>query len=332
MHEHPENPVKGFHLNSLASTLTTWREVVEKFIEADEEKKKGNIEQMKVWTNTEMGETWEEDGEQIDEEYLLKRRERYNCEVPDEVIYLTAGVDTQDDRFEIEVVGWGPEYESWGIKYAAIYGDTSNLRNHVWKDLDAFLMQTFEKADGTKLKIICTCIDSGGHRTNQVYKFCKARFHRKVFAIKGSNDSAAAYIQKPTKNNREQAYLFTLGVDTGKSLLLQRLKLEEDGPGYCHFPKDEKGKPYSPRGYDEQYFKGLTAERQVMRYKQGKAYFAWELKDKGEHRRNEPLDCRNYATAAIEITNLPLKKKEEPKEVTTATKKRRRRRSSGGIV
>lgn len=328
VHEDPENPVKGFHLNTLASTLASWREVVEKFLVANEEKKKGNIELLKVWTNTELGETWEEDGEQVEEDDLMKRRERYNCEVPEEVMYLTAGVDTQDDRFEVEIVGWGPEYESWGIKYAVIYGDLK--LQQVWDDLDAYLQQTFTRADGSKLKIVCTCMDSGGHFTNQVYKFCKARFNRKVFAIKGSNDSAAAYIQKPTKNNREQAYLFTLGVDTGKSLLLQRLKLTEEGPGYCHFPKDEKGKPYSPRGYDENFFKGITAEKQVIVYKKGRPFFEWRLRDLGQHKRNEALDCRNYATAAIEITGLPLKKVEKPAAGTTVKRKKRRR--SGGIL
>ena len=332
IHENPENPVKGFHLNTLASTLTTWRDMVEKFIVADEQVKKGNIELMKVWVNTELGETWEEDGEQVEDEELMKRRERYNCEVPEEVLYLTAGVDTQDDRFEVEVVGWGPDYENWGIKYAVIYGDNSNIQNQVWKDLDVFLSQTFHKPDGTKMKIVCTCIDSGGHRSNQVYRFCKERFNRRVFAIRGSNDSAAAYIQKPTKNNREQAYLFTLGVDTGKSLLLQRLKVEEEGPGFCHFPKDEKGKPYSPRGYDEKYFKGLTSEKQVLHYKRGKAVFEWVLKDLGEHKRNEALDCRNYATAAIEIYGMPLKKPDQQTTQQPKVRKRRGRRSTGGIV
>ena len=324
IHEDPENPVKGFHLNTLASTLATWREVVEKFLVANEEVKKGNVELMKVWINTELGETWEEDGETIDEEELMKRRENYNCEIPVDVLYLTAGVDTQDDRFEIEVVGWGPEYESWGIKYAALYGDTGNMQDQVWNDLDIFLSQTFEKPDGTKLKIIATCMDSGGHRHNQVYKFCKPRFNRRIFAIKGSNNSAAAYIQKPTKNNREQAYLFTIGVDTGKSWLMDRLKLEEPGPGFCHFPREEG------RGYDEKYFKGLTSEKKVMRYKMGRPYFAWELKDKGEHRRNEPLDCRNYATAAIEITGLPLKKPEdtEKKQQTASSPGKKKKRAS----
>jgi len=328
VHEDPDNPVKGFHLNSLASPLTTWREVVEKFLFADEKKKKGDINPMKVWTNTELGDTWEEDGETIEDEELMKRREYYSCEVPMGVLYLTAGVDTQDDRFEIEVVGWGPEYESWGIKYAVIYGDNGDINNQVWNDLDNFLLQSFEKPDGTKLKLVCTCIDSGGHRSNQVYKFCKPRFNRRVFAIKGSNDSAAAYIQKPTKNNREQAYLFMIGVDTGKSWLMDRLKVEQPGPGYCHFPREDG------RGYDDKYFKGLTSEKRVMRYKMGRAYFAWELKDKGEHKRNEALDCRNYATAAIEITELPLKRPEDRQQKTAEApaRHRKRRKRSGGIV
>lgn len=323
IHEYPEREVKGFHLNTLASTLATWREVVEKFIVANDEKKKGNIELLKVWTNTEMGETWEEDGEQIEDDVLYKRREKYNCEVPEEVLYLTAGVDTQDDRFEVEVVGWGPDYESWGIKYAVIFGDLK--MEQVWNELDIFLQQTFTRADGTIMKIICVCMDSGGHFTNQVYKFCKERFNRRIFAIKGSNDSTAAYIQKPTKNNREQAYLFTLGVDTGKSLLLQRLRVEEEGPGYCHFPKEES------KGYNEAYFVSLTSEKQVLRYKKGRPVFVWELKDKGIHKRNEALDCRNYATAAIEITGLPLKKTENKKETVVHTRRRRRVIKNGGI-
>ena len=257
IHADPENPVRGFHLNALGSSLARWRDIVEKFLLANEEKKKGNIEELKSWTNTKMGQTWEEEGTEVDESALMKRRERYNCEVPPEVLYLTAGVDTQDDRFEVEVVGWGVEHESWGIKYAAIYGDLK--QGQVWKDLDAFLAQTFTKPDGTKLKIICTCMDVGGHFTNQVYQFCKIRYARGLRAIRGSNNSQAAYIQKPKKSStREGVYLFELGVSTGKSLLLQRLLLEDEGPGYCHFPKDEG------RGYDESFFIGLTAEKQAL--------------------------------------------------------------------
>lgn len=99
--------------------------------------------------------------------------------------------------------------------------------------------------------------------------------------------------------------------------------------GYCHFPKDEN--EYI-RGYDEDYFKGLTAEKQVLKYKKGRPYFVWELT--GETKRNEPLDCRNYAQAAIEITGLTLKEPPKKNTEVQATRKHTRHRGnrSGGIA
>lgn len=317
----PESNVRGFHLNALSSLFVDWREIVQKYITAAEEKKKGNPEMLKVWTNTEMGETWEEESEQLEQDDLFKRREKYNCEVPEDVLCLTAGVDTQDDRFEIEIVGWGEGKESWGIKYQVIYGDLKQPA--IWKELDEVLNQTFVRADGARLKIICACIDSGGHFTNQVYKFCKPRVARRIFAIKGKGGAAVPYFNKPSTANREKTPLFTVGVDTGKSLLYQRLGVLEEGPNYCHFPKEKE------KGYGQEYFKGLTAEKMVMTYKKGKAQYEWTLKD-GGYKRNEPLDIRNYATVALEIANPVLKK---PDKETSApqVKKTERRTRSGGI-
>lgn len=338
--KYPERKDRGFHLNSLGSTLTPegWKKVVRDFLIANEEKKKGNIELLKAWTNTEMGEVWEEEGQTIEDSVLLKRRQKYNCEVPEDVIILTAGIDTQDNRFEIEVVGWGIGFESWGIQYKKIYGDPK--LPEVWKKLDDFLLQTFEKKDGTKMRIRSACMDSGGHFPNEVYAFCKARYPRGLFAIRGKGGADVAYIPRPTKNNRVKAWLFTLGVDTGKALLLQRLLVEEEGEGYCHFPRDEE--KYSDRGYDEEYFKGLTAEIMVLRYKKGRAVFEWELKQKGL--RNEPLDCRNYAQAAVLISGVTLKEEKRRKRINKGTqeieetqaavqprKKRKRVQRSGGI-
>jgi phage terminase large subunit GpA-like protein len=314
----PEREVRGFYLNSLASLFVEWKDIVEKFLVANEEKKKGNIELLKAWTNTEMGQTWEEEGSEIEHDALYLRREKYNCEVPNEVICLTAGIDTQDDRFEIEVVGWGIERENWGIKYHVIYGDLKQQK--VWGELDAYLNQTFTRADGAKLKIIRACMDTGGHFTNQVYKFCKQRFARGILAIKGGNVGFdKPYIPKPTKNNREKVPLWTLGVDTGKALIYQSLAVENEGANYCHFPKDKN------TGYTEDYFKGLTAERMVMTYRKGKAQYIWKLKENGT-KRNEPLDCRNYALAALEIAGgIALLKKPERAEATAAPIAKRRR-------
>ena len=79
----------------------------------------------------------------------------------------------------------------------------------------------------------------------------------------------------------------------------------------------------------EQYFIGLTAEKMVVRWRKGRSVVAWELKD-SKHKRNEPLDLRNYATAALEIANPVLKGPEEP-EIERRQRATGRRRLSGGI-
>lgn len=315
----PESEVRGFHINTMASSFCSWADIIQKFLVANEQLEQGNPEGMKVWINTELGETWEERGEQLEENELYSRREIYTAEVPDGVIVLTAGVDVQDDRFEVEVVGWGQGKESWGIRYQKIYGDM--LKEQVWDDLDNFLMQPFTKEDGTQLRILSCCIDSGGHHTDQVYRFTKERYERRVWAIKGKGGQEVPYIRNPSTNNRVKTPLFIIGVDAGKALLYQRLKHTTKGPNYCHFPENEEA------GYDEMYFRGLTAEKMVVRFKKGRSVIVWEIKD-SRYKRNEPLDIRNYATAALEIVNPVL----QPQTEQTRPQRRTYRRNiSSGI-
>lgn len=317
---------RGFHLNEFYSPWKRWEEIIEDFKDA---KTKGP-EVLKVWVNTALGETWEEQGETADEDMLIKRRERYNDDLTNNVLVLTAGVDVQDDRLEIEVVGWGVDKESWGIEYKAFYGDPG--QDAVWNQLDEYLSRQWKYADGSGLLISCTCIDSGGHFTTEVYKFCKAREHRRIFAIKGQGGPGIPLVGKATRTNRMKAALFSLGVDTGKELIMSRLKVEFEGPGYCHFPIEDT------KGYDEGYFKGLTSEKRVIRYYKGRPRTEW-IKKSGT--RNEPLDLRNYATAALEILNpnLELLKNQQKNgniynqnnAMTGAPKQKKRRVISKGL-
>lgn len=316
----PGAEARGFHLNTLASTFCSWKEIVQKFLIANEQMKQGNPEGLKVWVNTELGMPWEERGERIEEGEIMSRREMYDAQVPDGVLVLTAGIDTQDDRFEIEIVGWGIGKESWGIRYQKIFGDM--LGEQVWRDLDMLLQTTFYKRDGTGLRIAAAFIDSGGHHSNEVYAFTKQRWERRVWALKGKGGPDTPYLRNPTKNNREKTPLFIVGVDNGKALLYQRLRVTTEGPNYCHFPLNEG------TGYDEAYFKGLTSEKMVVRFRKGRAVTAWEIVD-SDHKRNEPLDCRNYAQAVMEAINPPqLMTNAEEYQMP---KPQGRRRISGGI-
>ena len=318
------NDKRGFHLNELASPWKRWEDIIEDFKEA-----KKAPETLKVWVNTSLGESWEEPSE-TDGEELLKRRERYNCEIPDKVLVLTAGVDTQDDRLEVEVVGWGVGKESWGIEYKIFHGDPG--QEAVWNQLDNYLQKEFKYEDGTGLMISCVCVDSGGHFTTEVYKFCKSREHRRIFAVKGKGGDGTPFIGRVSRNNREKAALFTIGVDQGKQLLISRLKTEFEGAGYCHFPIE------SDKGYDEMYFDGLTSERRVIKYYKGRPKVEW-IKRPGA--RNEPLDIRNYATAALEILNPDLEMLEKSnkngniyiqnRQMTGAPRRRKRKVISKGL-
>ena len=318
--ENPGAAARGFHLNTLASSFCSWKDVVDKFKEAKRLLDLGDVEQMKVWVNTELGQTWEQRGETIDAGELIARREVYAAPVPDGVIYLTAGVDVQDDRFEVEIVGWGAGKESWGIRYLKIYGDL--LKPAAWEDLDFLLSETWQKRDGTRLGLLAACIDTGGHFTDTVYRFCKERYGRRIYAIKGRGGEETPYTRNPSKDNRVKVPLFVLGVDRGKELVYARLKHQTVGPNYCHFPLNEGC------GYDETYFKGLTAEKQEITYKHGRQQRRWVLKDRS-YKRNEPLDLRNYAQAALEIANPPLEGVPTPRKALAA---QRTRVLSRGVV
>ncbi|AIF51246.1 phage terminase large subunit family protein [Pelosinus sp. UFO1] len=297
----PENASsirRSYHISTLYSPLGwfSWAEIAELWTKINKNKKR-----LKSFINTILGETFGEEGESVDHEILYEnRRTVYEASLPEGVLVLTAAVDTQDDRLEYECVGWGLNKNSWGIEYGVFHGDPR--QQAVWDDLDKWLSKQWSYADGSKLNISCTCIDSGGHATSEVYKFCKPREQRRVFAIKGKGGPGIPIVGRPSRNNRYKTPLFTLGVDAGKEAVYSRLKLEsEEEHGFCLYPMSENGAAI--KGYDLKYFKSLTVEKRELKYIKGKPRYIW-VKPSGA--RNEALDIRNYATAALEILNPSL--------------------------
>lgn len=117
-----ENPsatkIRSFHLNAFVSPWWFWEDIIKQWLTV-----KKDPEQYKVFTNTVLGETWEEKGDIESEDFLLKRREEYTADLPEGVLILTCGVDVQGDRLEYEIVGWGSGEESWGIQRGYILSD-----------------------------------------------------------------------------------------------------------------------------------------------------------------------------------------------------------------
>lgn len=315
----------SFWLNAFASPWQTWKNILVAFLEA-----KDNPALLQVVFNTQLGELWEDRGDLQSEDEMLLRREDYEAELPEGVLALTCGVDTQDDRLEYEVVGYGFFGETWGIYKGCILGRPDSPE--VWKQLDEIVDRNYYFKNGQSLKIGLTFVDSGGHFTQEVYEQCRIRQAKRVFAIKGKGGENVPYIStKPSKvivngNANRKAWLYVLGVDAGKTIIMSNLKVETPGASYCHFPKNEE------RGYDTYFFNCLLSEKLVLNRTKTGNKWVWE-KIPG-HTRNEALDCRNYANAAFRIWNPDLShifqklKHIENKPVNPARQVRRKHRKA----
>lgn len=248
-----------------------------------------------TFINTTLGLPYEDSGDKaLNEKTLLERCEVYAAEVPDGVTLLTAGIDTQDNRLEAEIVGWGRNEESWSIDYEVFEGDLDTPEP--WERLDAYLQQVWRRADGRGYSIMAACIDSGGHHTEAVYQFAKARIGRRIWAIKGESArggkrSPVWPTKKPSTRSKSSYRPVIIGVNAAKDVIRNRLHMDapapgERQPGYMHYPHDR----------DLNYFSQLLAERSVKKTAGGFSYRVWELR---AGRANEALDCRVYNYAAL---------------------------------
>lgn len=316
---HPERKkARSFRLNELASPFVDWEEIIENFKDAKERLERfHDTEDMKVFINTVLGETWEETAvvdNAVDEKILGGRGETYGADIPEGVLLLTAAVDVQDNRFEVEIRGWAREYESWGIYKTEIYGDL--IKEEPWNELESYLEQTLYFEDGRALNIAGFAIDTGGHFTNKTYKWIKKMKEKgkKCYGIKGyAGKPDIPLLYKRTivdiKEKRggkdvvvDRTVINIIGVDSGKEDITNRLQIQEAGEGYCHFPA-EPG-----RGYDEEYYKGLTCEHKIDKKVNGVIKKVW-VKKSGA--RNEPLDLFNYNYAVEELIRPDWNKLEE---------------------
>ena len=293
----PNGAYPSYHLSAFYSPLGwySWEEAVTEFLEA-----KGDPQKLKVWTNNVEGMPWDEENQvRHDFTELMLRRENYGCEVPDGAVILTAGVDTQDDRLECEIVGWGKGLESWSIDYWIIPGDPD--QDDVWETLDDILINmNYKKADGTPLYVAAALVDSGGHKTLAVYRYCSRREWRRIYASFGARGPNKPVISRPgstKKSAAENAKLIAVGTDTVKDWFFNVLTYDKPGPGYCHFPDKDI--------YDREHFKQL-AESEVKKSHMSRGFLTYSYEK--VYDRNEPLDCRVYARAALNLVGVDVDK------------------------
>lgn len=304
----PENGAKtaGFHLSSLYSPVgwRSWREIAVAW-ELAVSKESGSAAAIKTFKNTELGETWVEEGEAPDWQRLVERREDYPVgSIPHGGLLLVGGADVQKDRIEASIWAFGRGKESWLVEHRVLMGDTA--RDAVWKQLTDLLAENWTHASGAALPLARFAVDTG-FATQEAYTFVRACRDPRVMGVKGVARGAALIgtptavdISKGGKKLRRGIKVFSVAVGIAKLELYNNLRksadVAEDGitaiypAGFIHLPH-----------VDAEFIQQLCAEQLITRRdRNGFPIREWQKM----RERNEALDCYVYARAAASAAGL----------------------------
>jgi len=281
--------IAGFHINELYSPWVSFGDTAAAFLDA-----KRSPETLQTWINTALGQVWEERGEAPTFDRVLQLRSDYQSrEVPEGVLFITAGCDVQKDRVYYVVRGWGHEMASWLIEFGVVYGDTS--QPEVWGRLSDVLHTEY---GGRRIRQ--TFIDSG-YRPEAVYAFCRANPEVRAAPSKG-HESLSSPVRMSKVDVTHRGAVIKNGqqlwhVDTGyfKGLVHSRIDWPQDQPGAWHLPAD----------IIDDYAKQLIAESKIT-LPSGK--ISWVRHD----RENHALDCEAYAAAAARMLGIDRMRRRKP--------------------
>lgn len=278
----------GFRVNALVSLLpnASWGRLAAEFLAV-----KDDPPRLQTFVNTILGQGWRDQSDEVDEIELATRVEPFGLDnIPPEVIAVTAGVDIQDDRAEVSIVGWTRAGEILVLDHLIVWGSPDD--DTTWQELDALLRSRWPHPNGGSLKVDAAVIDSGdGDWTERVYQFCFPRLGRRILAGKGVYGSRP--VLQMSRGKVKGGRLFLIGVDVVKTTLLARLAR---GRSIRFTDKLEAA-----------YFEQLASERRLIRYVRGQPVRRFERKPGA---RAEALDCLVYAFAARAGVNINLDERE----------------------
>ena len=282
-----EPGIRSFHATEIISKFSSLEHVAQQAEDAET-----TPEKRRVFVNTSLAETFEDEGVALDAETLRTRAVPLRAPYPAEIAFVTAGVDVQADRVEVTFLGSMRAGVQAVLNHRKIPGDTSG--SAVWDTLDAALGETFPLADGRRVSVAVTAIDAG-YQTSAVVDFVMRQRAqaRQCFAVKGVSGFDKPDVKMGGKFKGLVSGVL-VGVDMLKVNLQRRLSMSTIGPGFLYLP-DHLG---------PEYFDGLAAEKLVTRYVRGFARKEWHMAARSGGG-NEPLDCLAYAAAISKLVTRP---------------------------
>ncbi len=274
----------GFRLNALVSlhANASWSKLAVEFLRA-----KDDPSELQTFVNTILAQGWREAGAEIEESALMSRAEPFGLDrVPPEVLLVSVGVDTQDDRLECVICGWTRVSECLVLGHVVFWGSFED--DTTWFELDELLKTQWTHPHGGRLKADACCIDAGdGQHYDRVLAFCQPRASKRVMAIKGASGTRPAIVASRSKVKGGR--LWIVGVDGVKSTIFDRL---------------QRGRMIRfSDALEPVFFEQLSSERRVVRYHRGQPVRRYE---RIPGKRAEALDALTYSFAARQACVVQL--------------------------
>lgn len=282
----------GFFLNAIYSPFFKMSDIAKDWYESKNDQLK-----LQTFINTIKCEGFEPPAVKFSENELYNRREEYtNDNFPASVEFITAGADIQDNRIEINFIGWARGLEAFNLEYVQVWGNTD--QDKVWMEAYKELVKKFKREDGKMFAISLACIDSG-YNTERTYKLVS--LDKRFIATKGlSEQSSKASFLNKVKNIKKGVKFMPVGTYAGKNEIYRLLHIDKPSEGYFHYNES----------YTQEFFNQLTAEKiEKVKDKNGYSKLRWvKTRD-----RNEALDITLLAYAAAKLIKS-VKKKVEVKQ------------------
>lgn len=296
----PQNPgasIRGYRANFLYYRFALgprWAKMAQDWLDAQ-----GDPARLKTFINDRRAEGWEDPAMRaVRHNAIRDRAEPYALRTaPAGVLSITAGVDTQDNRLAVQIVGWGQGMTFWTLDYVELAGDPATA--DVWAALAELLNRSIQREDGGPLMVVeAVAIDAGGHRTEAVKTFVRERRVRRPLCVFGAVPNNAPILSKGKmvdvtysgRLDKRGVMIHHVGTVAAKHWLFSRLSTDasaEPADRLCH-TSDQ---------LPDEFFTGLTSETYDPRANRF-------IKKRGA--RNEPLDTWVYAYAAAHHSELRL--------------------------
>jgi phage terminase large subunit GpA-like protein len=294
--EIPGHPRRGYTANCLYYQIglgPRWADLAREWVEAQNDPAK-----LKTFVNDRLSEPWEDPAMRaVKHNVIQDRAEPYPLRVaPAGALVLTVGIDTQDDRVELQIVGWGRGMASWTIDYAVLPGKPSD--EDVLLSVADLLARPILHESGALMRVEAGAWDIGGHHREAVKQFVRQGKLRRCMPIFGAIHNNAPAINKGKaedidwrgRTDRNGIVVYQVGTVAIKHMLFGRLSSDADKPAesrLVHFSSE----------LPKEFFTGIVSET----YNPSKNRF-----DKRRGARNEPLDTWVYAYAAARHPELRL--------------------------